>query len=330
MNSGEGVEPATTVANPNDITAGGGANNCPKCGSASSNCGTCGGAGSSCPKCGPSSGQMASHAPIGWVYAIGRIVPQFPNLGVEKEFRQTAGGAGTADGLLETNRLIDMLSRPENKYLARQLCWIFHNGEAESFTLVCRNDMEAQRLVDALPRAESVDQTIQVVIGSMGYSPFDAPCAGTALPAVMVDQHLTFPMSDFIDALAVADQGSGEKDGKGKGAKPDEAFRVAARDLFARLTRRSDNRGMTDEHRALNYVALRYPPMYRLASDAQHNEKSLVDVQVRRGPTGARRLIAVRMVFRAHRTDVVERYQCLVDVTDRFPFLAAPLTQVFD
>jgi hypothetical protein len=36
------------------------------------------------------------------------------------------------------------------------------------------------------------------------------------------------------------------------------------------------------------------------------------------------------LVFRDRRTDVVERYQCLVDVTDRFPFLAAPLSQVYD
>jgi hypothetical protein len=152
----------------------------------------------------------------------------------------------------------------------------------------------------------------------------------------MIDQHLTFPMSDFIDSLAAAEQGGGEKvpeqgsGEKGNGGTANEVFRAAARDLFARLTHRSDNRGMTDEHRALNYLALRYPPMYRVAADAHRNSKSLVDVQVRRGPSGARRLVAVRMVFHARRTDVVERYQCLVDVTYRFPFLAAPLTQVYD
>jgi len=286
------------------------------------------GSGNVCSQCGSSTGQVANPAPAGWVYAIGRIVPRFPDLGVEKEFAQAGGGAGAADGILETNRLIEILKEPQSRYLARQLCWVFHNGQTETFTLVCRDAAEAERLVEAMPRGETADQTIQVVVGSLGYAPADAPCAGAALPAVVVDHHLTFPMSSFIDALA--EQGGGDKGSKGNTSKADEPFRVAAQDLFARLTRRSDNRGMTDEHRALNYVALRYPPLYRLAADSHRDGKSLVDVQVRRGPGGARRLVAVRMVFRARRTDIVERYECMVDVTDRFPFLSTSISQVYD
>jgi hypothetical protein len=295
-----------------------------------------GGAENPCPHCGSSPGQLPSAAAAAWVYAIGRIVPQFPDLGVEKEFAQLGAGAPAAGGTLETNRLIDALKKEGAEYLARQLCWVFHNGEAESFILVCRDDAQAQRLVDALPRAEQADQTIQVVIGSMGYPPASMAypstdaCAGAALPAVVIDQHLTFPMSHFIDSLVAAEQGGVERDGKGKGGKADDGFRAVAQDLFSRLTRRSDNRGLTDEHRAVNYLALRYPPLYRLVAEAQRDDKALLEVQVRRGPSGSRRLVAVRPIFRSRRTEVVERYQCLVDVTDRFPFLAAPLTSVYD
>jgi hypothetical protein len=70
--------------------------------------------------------------------------------------------------------------------------------------------------------------------------------------------------------------------------------------------------------------------MYHLAADAQRDDKALIEVQVRMGPSSSRRLVAVRLIFRARRTDVLERYQCLVDVTDRFPFLASPLATVYD
>jgi hypothetical protein len=151
-------------------------------------------------------------------------------------------------------------------------------------------------------------------------------------------------MNDFIEALAAAQNGgmteAGSRNAVGRGndelmdrsspGAADDVFRNAARDLFLRLTRRSDNRGMSDEHRAANYIALRCPQVYQLAADAWRDQKILVEVQLRRGPMGTRRTIAVRLIFRARRTDVIERYSCLVDVTDRFPFLAAPLSPIYD
>jgi hypothetical protein len=263
----------------------------------------------------------------GWVYAIGRIVPQFPDLGVEKEFAQLSGGAAAPPrGMLETDELIEVLRDPDNAYLARQLCWVFSAGEVEAFTLVTQDDAQARRLGDALPSAEQAEQTVQVVIGTMGSPRAEDPCASTGLPAVRIDHHLAFQVDEFIDALAAEDR-EGEE---GEGQEPDENFRAAARDLFARLTRRSNNRGIAEEHRALNYVALRYPPLYRVRADAYRENKALMNVEARHAHSSNRRLVAVRLVFRDRRTDVLERYQCLVDVTDRFPFLAAPLSQVYD
>lgn len=279
-----------------------------------------------CPECGSTTTQPATIVARGWAYAIGQIVPQFPDLGVEKEFAQLSGGAAARPGgLLETDELIAVLREPDNAYLARQLCWVFRAGDHEAFTLACRDDAEARRLVEALPPADRAEQTVQVVIGAVGVPAAGTPCASAGLPAVSIDHHLAFSVDEFLDALAAEEQG-----GKGKGPKPDDRFRAVARDLFARLTRRSDNRGLADEHRALNYIALRYPPLYRLTADANADNKALVDAQARHAHSSNRRLIAVRLVFRGRRTDLVERYQCLVDVTDRFPFLAAPLGVVYD
>ena len=227
---------------------------------------------------------------------------------------------------METDRLVALLKEYEFRYLARQLCWILHSGDSDAFVLACRDDAEAQRLVEAMPPAEAADRTIQAIVGSTRFGAFDAPCANTGLPVVAIDHHLSFPLDDFIEALVEAQS----RDGEQALDVPDDDFRALAKDLFARLTRRSGNRGMLDEHRALNYLALRYPALYRVAADAYRDDKLLVDVLARRAPGAERNLVAVRVVFRGRRTDVLERFQCLVDVTDRFPFLSAPLSQVYD
>lgn len=301
-----------------------------------------------CPNCAAAitTPNIGSVGPSGFIYAIGRIAPQFPDLGIEKEFAQLGAGLAAERGMLETNRLVDILEDPANSYLARQLCWVFNANETEAFVLMPRDDAQVHALVESLPRAEQALDTVQVIVGAIGALPAGSACLGVNLPSVSIDQHLTFPMHAFIDGISVAqndnlgDQDSQSADSgdhreqvhehRSSPEPVNDVFHNAARDLFARLTQRSNNHGIADEHRAANYIALRYPQVYQLAADAWRDQKGLVDVQLRRAPSGTRTSIAVRLIFRAHRTDVIERYSCLVDVTDRFPFLAAPLSRVYD
>src|SRR5207302_10311803 len=58
-----------------------------------------------------------------FVYAIGRLEPRFPTLGVEKELAQAIGKAGTAK-LTDREAMHSVLSGQEYFYLVRQLCWV--------------------------------------------------------------------------------------------------------------------------------------------------------------------------------------------------------------
>jgi len=58
-----------------------------------------------------------------YVYAIGRIEPRFPLPSLEKEFAQAAGRAETAR-LTDRQAFQSVLSQRQNRYLARQLCWV--------------------------------------------------------------------------------------------------------------------------------------------------------------------------------------------------------------
>jgi hypothetical protein len=77
-----------------------------------------------CATCGtaPAANGGAAAAPS-YVYAIGRIEPRFPRVSVEKEFAQAVGRDKTS-GLTDRQALHAVLSKPENRYLVRQLCWV--------------------------------------------------------------------------------------------------------------------------------------------------------------------------------------------------------------
>lgn len=75
-------------------------------------------------------------------------------------------------------------------------------------------------------------------------------CNGLMIPIVVFDQIYSFDRDALIKALPAA------KGAKGKG------YDTAAGELFDRIMLLTDNAGSTDEHRALNYLAVRYPAVY--------------------------------------------------------------------
>ena len=82
----------------------------------SQSCSSCGGTGFR-PAQEPATASMSA-----FIYAIGRIEARFPNLAAEKEFAQATARADTA-GKTDQQAFHAVLSKRENRYLARQLCW---------------------------------------------------------------------------------------------------------------------------------------------------------------------------------------------------------------
>ncbi|MGH9962245.1 MAG: hypothetical protein ACREBC_34835 [Pyrinomonadaceae bacterium] len=73
-----------------------------------------------------------------FVYALGRVVPRFPRLALEKEFAQATGREATA-GLTDRQAVHEVLSQRQNRYLSRQLCWVLTIEGLETYILAaCR------------------------------------------------------------------------------------------------------------------------------------------------------------------------------------------------
>jgi subtilisin family serine protease len=70
----------------------------------------------------------------------------------------------------------------------------------------------------------------------------------------------------------------------------------AAEEVFDRILRMTDNAGATDEHRALNYLAMRYPGIYAKAAEEFARDFSLGAVEVRPSQLGGTRNI-VDVIF---------------------------------
>ena len=105
-----------------------------------------------------------------YVYAVGRVEPRFPRLGVEKEFAQATRGVDAnryvnVTGLTNREALHDVLQ--QQRYLVRQLCWVMTIQGLENYILVPRDPADADLLVQALrPTPSPLD--IDVVIGILG------------------------------------------------------------------------------------------------------------------------------------------------------------------
>jgi hypothetical protein len=128
--------------------------------------------------------------PVSHVYTIGRIEARFPRLSVEKEFAQATGRAATAEQT-DQQAFYYVLSNPENRYLARQLCWVLTVQGLETYILLPRDPRDFDRLVEAIrPRPSPLD--LDAVIGVRG--PIAPPelANGLMLPIVVFDQVYSF------------------------------------------------------------------------------------------------------------------------------------------
>jgi hypothetical protein len=92
-----------------------------------------------------------------------------------------------------------------------------------------------------------------------------------------------------------------------------------------------DTAGATDADRAVNYLALRYPPIYARAAESLAANSSLTGLEVHPSPlSSARKIVEVIFSYTNRNSDVTEKFFVRVDVSDEFPFLHSKLSPYYD
>lgn len=270
---------------------------------------------SSCPSCGTANANGG--APTAYIYAIGRIQPRFPSLSVEKEFAQATGRSETA-GLSDRQAIQKVLSQRPNRYLARQLCWVMTIEGLETYILLPQDPPELELLIEAVRQTPGPGD-LDLVVGVRGPIAPPEMCNGLQLPIVMFDQIYSFDRDSLIKAIPRPEKTSAKD------------FASTAEEVFDRVMQMADNAGATDEHRALNYLAVRYPAIYATTADCHARNASFAALDVRLSTLSAtRKIVEVIFSFTNRTTDVIDKYFVRVDVTEEFPFLVTKLSPYFD
>ncbi len=158
-----------------------------------------------CPTCG-----SAATAPArSYIYALGRIVPRFSTPAAEREFAQVVGQTDTK-GLTDREILHTALSKRENRYLARQVCWVLTIEGLETYVLTPHDPMDFDLLIEAV-RREPSPMDMDVVIGVRGPIAPPGMCNGLMIPIVAFDQIYSFDRETLIRAIPKPDKADAKR-----------------------------------------------------------------------------------------------------------------------
>lgn len=269
----------------------------------------------SCPTC--AVGSQENAGPQTPIYAIGMVRTRFPSPSIEKEFAQCIATQATAS---LTDQAVLHTVLKENRHLANEVCWVFSVEGVETYVLVPREPAVLDQFVEAVkPSQRGIDT--DVIIGSRGPMAPAEMCNGLIAPIVLVDRIYSFDKPELLRAIKKP------KDSH----MTNEAFGSATQELFDRIQQMADNVGGTDEHRALNYLLVRYPQIYTHTAEMFGQDCSLTGVEVMPSRlAGNRKLVNVILSYTNRKTDVIDKYYVRVDVTERYPYLDKKLSPFYE
>src|SRR5262249_37861027 len=153
-----------------------------------------------------------------------------------------------------------------------------------TYILMPRDPADLDLLVQSLESAEDAN-AVDIAIGMRGPLAPTEMCSGLMVPIVAFDQVYSFDRPSLLDELSKwFDERKKSKDPEIRNEIKDISdadFRKAAGEMFDRIMTMADNAGAAEEHRALNYLSVRYHEIYVRAAIANLQGKFLASQEVR-------------------------------------------------
>ena len=255
----------------------------------------------------------------GFVYAIGTIEAEYPNVAIEREMQILAHAMGIEvepDRDLPTKPTEDrnwqhaVLSedRKQSRYIARQLRWRLTIEDFPIFVLNPRDPADLDELIDALerPKYPKPERRAGKRGAATKSSPIETPFGHPEDLDVVVGV-MGPPTPDGIAVLV------------------DQIFTISADQLApgesTYLSQLSDNHGLTDEDRAYNFLTARYTPQL---NQGDGFELAGVSTAASRLGAGIGRIVRAIYTFRNSTTAAEKKFFVRVDVTHEFPIIVNP------
>ena len=252
--------------------------------------------------------------PEQYVYAIGRMDVRFPSLGIEREYQQRERALHDLPQQSRNVRILAVLEK--NPHLALRVNYVFLIGGSPVFALSPSSGALKEAFFKALSQSHEIDHSC-VVIGRAGAFTNPAAYGGLLLSLVSVDQLYTFSASEWAEGLAKVAQPAL------KSRKVETAhFQTVSQGIFREVITMPENMGISDGHRALNYLLVQHPGMFLAAAERPNHLLDRIETRVIQ-VVGGRRHVAVILNFLDRGTGVPERLFCTVDVTEEWPFVVS-------
>lgn len=270
-------------------------------------------------------GSMDNHNPDGtrmlpssnsFVYAIGKVIHDFPNDSLKLEYTHATGRIPDEEkrGRTYHEVLYRVLTDRANRYIARESCYILTIEKYETYILVPRDPLDVETLVEALrPSPDPSDNDI--IIGEKVRIPPPEMCRGRTNPIVIVDKIWSFNRDELIKQIP-----------KRKGISEDQ-FKKTINALFNYILQIADNAGAIDEHRAINYLSVTHAEIYHTTQTMQDQNYSLIDIEVHPSKqiVPGRKLLEVVFLYESRVNRTRRRFSATVDVTGKYPSLHTPM-----
>jgi Subtilase family/PatG C-terminal len=254
----------------------------------------------------------------GFVYAIGTVEAEYPNVAIEREM-QIMGMGIEVEPEVPTKLTEDRhwqhavltRDRKRTRYLARQLSWRLTIEDLPAFVLKPRDCCDIDDLIDCLNRPKY---------------PKPERGKGKKGKAAATDPIVAqYGLPQDLDVIVGV---SGDKTSDGLEVYVDQIFEIPSERLSLPIhgyfPQMVDNYGLADEDRAYNFLAARYDLSARVKEIEEKFELTGVPAIYSRLSGDADRVVRVIFTFRSHNSLIEKRYFVRVDVTHEFPTIITP------
>ena len=267
-------------------------------------------------------------APPRFIYVLGSVDIRFPDQSISEELQDVARKKKIIQGADEPLRIwySRVLVEPEARYVARKVCWILKVEGVPAYYLALRDLYDLPDLISCLGHPEN---DLDLFVGLSSLIPVET-CPEITAPTLIVDQLCSFEQNELISWFNPSSK-TPRKPSSGK--KTSDQNEYDPNELFKKLVQSADNFGNTDEQRALNFLAVRYKPLYELFAKmvTAKNGWALDSVRVAASRLQReKRIVDPVFSFQQMETGVVKKYFVRVDVSHLFPMIVNHITEYLD
>ncbi|MCF6459119.1 hypothetical protein [Pseudoalteromonas sp. MMG024] len=242
------------------------------------------------------------------IYALGLVHVVFPNKGLEKQFLAAARALGVNEKnyyAVFTNN--NSTSEPDKYlYLAEQVDWVLSIESERVYVLTPASKSELTALINTLkPPADTLEQVYTCVIGNAYWQD-----NSLGLEAVLCQQVYSHTMSELHDTIK----------------NISTAETNAIQDVIKSLEL-APNKGRSNDDRAKNFIAFRYPDIYAhthsmQTGSASGKSASLIKIGFTQFDASSEHsIVDITFTYQENSSEKKHSYFCRVDVSGLYPFI---------